>query len=89
MSLSPTEIKIKIFRNGDTLAGLARRWRAENAGLHVTEQILSRVVHRREPYVYPEVQQLLADYLRVPVSRIGRKPSPRKKKAAEAEARAV
>lgn len=79
MALSPTEIKIKLMKNGDTLAGLARKWKEENPDLHVNEQVLSRVIHRRAPYVYPEVKQLLANYLGVKVSRVGNEPSPRKK----------
>jgi hypothetical protein len=78
MALSATEIKIKILRNGDTLAGLARKWQEENPGLVITEQVLSRVIHRRAPYVYPEVRQLLARYLGKSVSQVGREPQPRK-----------
>jgi hypothetical protein len=81
MPLQPVEIKIKILRKGDTLAGLARRWKEENPDLHVNEQVLSRVIHRRGPYVYPEVRQLLADYLGVRVSQIGRAPAPKPAKS--------
>lgn len=75
MALSPVEIKIKILSRGDTLAGLARRWKVENPCLLVNEQMISRVIHRRAPYVYPEVRQLLADYLGVDVSEVGREPA--------------
>lgn len=74
MALSPVEIKVQILRNGHTLAGLARLWKERNPSLCVTEQVLSRVIHRRAPYVYPEVRQLLADYLGVDVSQVGREP---------------
>jgi hypothetical protein len=78
MALSATDIKVKILRNGDTLAGLARKWQDENPGVVITEQVLSRVIHRRAPYVYPEVKQLLANYLQKPVRQIGREPQPKK-----------
>lgn len=89
MPLSATDIKIKILRNGDTLAGLARKWQEEHPGLVVTEQVLSRVIHCRPPYVYPEVKQLLADYLRKPVAQIGRQPQPRRPKPVEEPAEAA
>lgn len=73
--LSATEIKVVILQRGDTLAGLARDWDRRRPELHINEQVLSRVIHRRAPYVYPEVRQLLADYLGVDVSRVGREPS--------------
>jgi hypothetical protein len=73
--LSATDIKVVILQRGDTLAGMARMWDEERPELHINEQVLSRVIHRRAPYVYPEVRQLLADYLGVDVSRVGREPS--------------
>ncbi len=88
MALSATEIKIKILRKGDTLAGLAREWQAARPKLVITEQVLSRVIHRRAPYVYPEVRQLLADYLGVCVSQVGREAQPRKVAVEPAEAAA-
>lgn len=89
MTLSPLEIKVRILKNGDTLAGLARKWKEENPSLHVNEQVLSRVIHRRALYVYPEVRQLLADYLGVDVSCVGNEPSPRKRMQAEETAEAA
>lgn len=95
MPLSPLEIKIKLLRKGsreegtDTLAGLARKWKAEHPHLHINEQVLSRVINRRAFYVYPEVCQLLADYLGVRVAQIGRQPQPRKPKPVEEPAEAA
>lgn len=68
MQLSPTEIKVRLLKNGDTIAGLAREWR-------VTPEVVSRVIHRRGYHVYPEVRQRLADYLGVSVKKVGREPS--------------
>lgn len=73
--LTATDIKVVILRNGDTLAGLARAWRDEDPSLQVDEQVLSRVIHRRAPYVYQEVRERLAKYLGVDVSQVGREPS--------------
>ena len=72
MPLQPVEIKIEILRRGDTIAGLARSWGA-------TPVVLSRVINRREPYLYLEVQEKLAEYMHVPVSDVGREPSPKRK----------
>lgn len=83
--LTATDIKVVILRRGDTLAGLARAWDEERPELHINEQVLSRVIHRRAPYVYSEVRQLLADYLGVDVSRVGREPSKEIVEAAENE----
>jgi lambda repressor-like predicted transcriptional regulator len=68
MTLSPTEIKVKLLKNGDTIAGLAREW-------GTTPEVVSRVIYRRGYAVYPEVRQKLADYLGVSVSKVGREPS--------------
>jgi lambda repressor-like predicted transcriptional regulator len=83
MQLSPTEIKVRILKNGDTIAALARDW-------GTTREVLSRVIHRRGEYLYPEVRQKLADYLQVRVSRVGREPSTNlKSKYAREEAEAA
>jgi len=79
MPLEPVDIKIEILRRGDTIAGLARKW-------GTTSEVLSRVIHRRAPYLYPEEQKKLARYLRVPVADVGRAPSPRRQAAEEATA---
>ena len=68
MPLSPLEIKVKILRNGNTIAGLAREW-------GTTPEVISRVIYRRGYAVYPEVRQKLADYLGVSVKKVGREPS--------------
>lgn len=68
MPLSPLEIKMEMLRRGDTVAGLARKW-------GTTSEVVSRVVHRREPFVYPEIRQKLARYMRVSVSEVGREPT--------------
>ena len=68
MQLSPTEIKIRLLRAGVTAAELARRWR-------VPKENLSRVINRTPGFVFPEIRQLLADFLGVPVSAIGREPA--------------
>lgn len=65
MPLSPIDIKIVLLRNGDNFVKLARKWKT-------TPQVISRVVNRRSPFVYPEVRIRLAKYLDVPVSEIGR-----------------
>lgn len=53
---------------GDSVAGLARAWSCST-------EVLSRVIHRREPFVYQEVREQLASYLGVEVWQIGREPS--------------
>lgn len=65
MPLSPLDIKIEVMRRGDTFTKLARKWRT-------TPGIISRVVNRRAPFVYPEIREKLARYLDVPVSEVGR-----------------
>ncbi|HLL74851.1 MAG TPA: hypothetical protein VK421_06265 [Pyrinomonadaceae bacterium] len=67
MALSALEIKVEILKRGDTVAGLARKWNA-------TPEIVSRVIHRRYTFVYPEIRAKLAKYLGVPVSAVGREP---------------
>jgi lambda repressor-like predicted transcriptional regulator len=56
MPLSAARIKSVIWENGDSIAGLARQW-----GYH--REDLSRVIHRTPGYAYPDLRQLLADYL--------------------------
>jgi hypothetical protein len=68
MQLSATEIKVRMLKNGDTIAGLARQW-------GTTPEVVSRVIYRRGYAVYPEVRQKLADYMGVPVKKVGREPS--------------
>jgi lambda repressor-like predicted transcriptional regulator len=53
MQLSPIEIKVRILQNGDSIAGLARQW-------GTTREVLSRVIHRSDEYIYPEVREKLA-----------------------------
>ena len=77
MALSALEIKVEILKRGDTLAGLARRW-------NTTPEIVSRVVHRRYTFVYPEIRAKLARYLGVAVSEVGREPQ--RERAARADA---
>jgi DNA-binding MurR/RpiR family transcriptional regulator len=81
MSLSPLEIKVKILKRGDTIAGLARLW-------GVTPEVVSRVIHRRGYHVYPEIRVKLAEYLGVSVNKVGREPSasPKSKYSREVEA---
>lgn len=66
--LTPTEIKIAILERGDSIARLAERW-------HTTSAVLSRVIHRRGEYVYPDVRRKIARYLGVNVARVGREPN--------------
>lgn len=68
MPLSPLEIKVRILKKGDTIAGLAREW-------ETTPEVVSRVIHRRGYFVYPKVRAKLAGYLGVPVEKVGREPS--------------
>ncbi|MDT5061476.1 MAG: hypothetical protein QOH63_1935 [Acidobacteriota bacterium] len=65
MPLSPLDIKISVMKNGDNFVKLARKWKT-------TPGVISRVVNRREPFVYPEVRIKLAKYLDVSVSEVGR-----------------
>lgn len=65
MPLSPLDIKISVMKKGDNFVKLAKRWKT-------TPGVISRVVNRREPFVYPEVRIKLAHYLNVPVSDVGR-----------------
>jgi len=77
MALSALEIKVEILKRGDTLAGLARKW-------NTTPEIVSRVVHRRYTFVYPEIRAKLAKYLGVPVAQVGREPQREKPARARA-----
>jgi len=70
MPLSPVQIKTEMLNRGDTIAGLARRWKTSPTKV-------SRVVHRHDGFVYPEIRKKLARYLRVPVSEVGREPVPK------------
>lgn len=67
MPLSPVQIKVELLNRGDTIAKLARRW-------GTSPWVVSRVIHRRGQFVYPEVRKKLARYLKVPVSEVGREP---------------
>lgn len=81
MALSAIEIKVEIMKRGDTLAGLARKWKT-------TPEVVSRVIHRRYTFVYPEVRAKLAKYLGIPVSEVGREPQrvQKSKRARESKA---
>ena len=68
MPLSALEIKVRILKKGDTIAGLAREWKT-------TPEVISRVIHRRGYFVYPDIRSRLATYLGVHVSKVGRAPS--------------
>jgi DNA-binding MurR/RpiR family transcriptional regulator len=79
MPLSATDIKVRILLNGDTIAGLARKW-----GTH--QEAVSRVIHRRGYFVYPELREKLAKYLGVKVADVGREPLRPQPETVEAEA---
>lgn len=66
--LTPKEIKILLFEKEKSIADLASRW-------NTTSAVLSRIIHRRGEYVYPRERRLLARYLGVAVSRVGREPN--------------
>jgi len=82
MQLSPVEIKIRILKNGDSIAGLARQW-------GTSREILSRVVHRSPGTAYPELRKRLADYLNVPITKVGREASTSPKSRYTRQAQAV
>jgi len=65
MKLSSIEIRVRLLRKGITAADLAREW-------DVPQENISRVIHRTPGFVFPEIKKKLADFLRVPVSAIGR-----------------
>jgi hypothetical protein len=65
MQLSETEIKIRLLRKGVKPADLARSW-------NVPKENLSRVINRTPGFVFPEIKGLLANFLGVPVSAVGR-----------------
>lgn len=67
MQLSPTEIKIRLLKAGISAAQLARDW-------GVPKENLSRVINRTPGFVFPEIRRMLAAFLRVPVSAVGREP---------------
>lgn len=75
MQLTHIEIKVKLLRKGVTAAALARRW-------GVPKENLSRVINRTPGFVFPEIRQMLADFLRVPVAAVGRAPVRAEKKQA-------
>jgi hypothetical protein len=63
--LSAKDIKRIIFENDDTIASLARGW-------GVPPWNLKAVIYRYDGTRLPKERQLLADYLGVDVSRVGR-----------------
>lgn len=63
--MTPLEIKIRIMKNGDTIAGLARKWGCWDNDIH-------RVIQRTPGRALPAVRKKLAEYLGVPVSKVGR-----------------
>lgn len=65
MQLSPTEIKIRLLKAGVKPADLARRW-------SVPKENLSRVINRTPGFVFPEIKNLLAEFLNVPAFAVGR-----------------
>lgn len=75
MHLSSTEIKIRLLRRGVTAAALARQW-------SVPPENLCRVINRTPGFVFPEIRQLLADFLGVPMEAVGRSPEPQRKQVA-------
>ena len=75
MPLSPLEIKIEIMRRGDTIAGLARKWRVWDNDIH-------RVIQRTPGRALPDVRKKLAKYLGVPIDEIGREAARKQKKRA-------
>ncbi len=75
MQLTPTQIKIKLLREGVSAAELARRW-------NIPKENLSRVINRTPGFVFPEIKELLANFLSVPVSAVGREPIRAEKKRA-------
>lgn len=72
MQLSPTQIKIHLLEMGVTAAHLARKW-------DVPKENVSRVINRTPGFVFPEIKQLLAGFLGVPVTAVGREPARCKK----------
>lgn len=60
------------MENGDSIKGLAYAWG------YKTSVELSRVIHRRGRYLYPELIKKLARYLKVHPSQIGRAPAAKK-----------
>ena len=66
--LTQIEIRVLLFQKGKSIAALAERW-------NTTSAVLSRVIHRRGEYVYQRERKLLARYLGVSVSRVGREPN--------------
>lgn len=79
MPLSAVDIKKEMLERGDAITDLARRW-----GTTATK--ISRVIHRHEGFVYPEIRKKLARYLKVSVSEVGREPQ---KQVLKTEAKAA
>lgn len=75
MQLTPTQIKIKLLRQGVSAAELARRW-------NIPKENLSRVINRTPGFVFPKIKELLANFLKVPVSAVGRERMRAEKKLA-------
>lgn len=62
-SLTPKEIKLLLFKNDLTIAGLARE--ASGAlGYHIWPETLSRVIHGKPGYEQPELREWLTGKLR-------------------------
>lgn len=71
--LSAKEIRIRLMDKETTIAELARKW-SEKLGRPVWASDISAVIARRPGNVFPEIRELLADFLGVHISQVGREP---------------
>jgi hypothetical protein len=81
IKLSPLEIKIKLMERGVSAAELARRW-SKSLKRKVWPENVRRVINCTEGFAQPELRKLLARFLGVPVSAIGREAARKPKKKA-------
>lgn len=59
------DIVMVLRQRGETVSSLARIFGCQR-------DVLARVIHRQEPYVYPEVREQLASWLGVSEWQVGR-----------------
>lgn len=71
--LTAKEIRIMLLDKEISITELARRW-TEATGKKIWPSDISAVIARREGNVFQEIRELLADFLGVQVSQVGREP---------------
>jgi phage gp29-like protein len=84
-ALTTKEIRRAIEDKGFSIASLARKWAELHPELNITPWKVYAVIRRNEQVVYQEIKELLADFLDVDASQLGREFSPRSRQALQAQ----